>query len=136
MLSELCLEQGHFTDVTLGNVEGVDRLEMYREDTGGAELLLAMTADVALLSDLMLADCLGAQVTAELPQTGDLPRALALAELVVVVSDEVGGSVEHHPTHTAHVLVLQVVTVVPLLLHLQTHPVTHHGSKTKFAGLF
>ena len=126
MLSQLCLRQGHFTDVTLRYVEGVDGLEMNGENTGGAELLLAMTADVALLTNLVLADCLGAQVTAELPQTGDLARALTLAELVVVVSDEVGWSIENHPAHTADVLVLQVVTVVPLLLHLQAHPVTHH----------
>ena len=135
MLSQLCFRQGRFTDVALGYVEGVDGLEMYGENTWRAELLLAVTADVALLTNLVLADCLGAQVTAELPQTGDLARALTLAELVVVVSDEVGGSVENHPTDTADVLVLQVVTVVPLLLHLQTHPVTHNGSKTKFAGL-
>ena len=132
---QLSFRQGHFTDVALGDVEGVDGLEMDGEDTGGAELLLAVTADVALLTDLVLADCLGAEVTPELPQTGDLPGALALAELVVVVSDEVGGSVENHPTDTADVLVLQVVTVVPLLLHLQTHPVTDHGAKTKLARL-
>ena len=125
MLPQLCLRQGHFTDVTLGYVEGVDGLEMYGENTGGAELLLAVTADVALLAHLVLADCLGAQVAAELPQAGNLPGALALAELVVVVSDEVGWSIENHPAHTADVLVLQVVTVVPLLLHLQTHSVTH-----------
>ena len=118
MLSQLCLRQGHFADVALGDIEGVDSLEMNGENTWGAELLLAMTADVALLTDLVLADCLGAQVTAELPQTGDLARALTLAELVVVVSDEVRRSIEHHPTYTADVLVLQVVTVVPLLLHL------------------
>ena len=89
MLSELCFRQGNFTDVALGYVEGVDGLQMNGENTGGAELLLAMTADVALLTRLMLADCLGAQVTAELPQAGDLARAFTLAELVIVVSDEV-----------------------------------------------
>ena len=125
MLSELCFRQGHFTDVTLGDVQGVDSLEMNGENTWGAELLLAMTADVALPPHLMLADCLGAQIAAELPQAGDLPGALTLAELVIVVSDKVGWSIENHPAHTAHVLVLQVVTIVPLLLHLQTDPVTH-----------
>ena len=126
MLSELCFRQGHFADVTLGDVEGVDRLEMNGENTWGAELLLAMTADVALPPHLMLADGLGAQIAAELPQAGDLPGALALAELVIVVSDKVGWSIENHPADTAHVLVLQVVTIVPLLLHLQTHPVTNN----------
>ena len=126
MFSQLCFRQGHFTDVTLSYVQGVDSLEMNGKNTGGAELLLAMTADVALLTRLMLADCLGAQVTAKLPQTGDLPRALTLAELIVVVSDKVGWSIENQPTYTAHVLVLQVVTIVPLLLHLETHPVTNN----------
>ena len=89
VLSQLCFRQSDFADVALGDVESVDGLEVDGENTGGTELLLAVTADVALMTVFMLADCLGAQVTAELPQAGDLPGALAFAELVVVVSDEV-----------------------------------------------
>ena len=126
VLSQLCFRQSDFADVALGDVESVDGLEVDGEHTGGAKLFPTVTADVALLTELVLADCLSTEVAPKLPQTGDLPGALALAELVVVVSDEVRRRVENHPTHTAHVLVLQVVTIVPLLLHLQTHPVTNN----------
>ena len=89
VLPQLSPGQGDLALLALRDVESVDGLEVDGEDPGGTELLLTVTADVALMAVFMLADCLGAKVAAELPQAGDLPGALTLAELVVVVSDEV-----------------------------------------------
>ena len=89
VLLKLRLRKSNFTDVALCDVESVDGLEVDGEHAGGAKLLTTVTTDVALLTELVLADCLSTEVAPKLPQTGDLPGALALAELVVVVSDEV-----------------------------------------------
>lgn len=73
VLPKLILGKSNLTDFALCDVESIDSLEMYGEDSRRTELLPAVTADVALLIKLMLTDRLGAQITIKLPQTWNSP---------------------------------------------------------------